>query len=93
MKRFISLLVSIPLILVIAAFAFKNAQLVTVDLFTFQLNLPLTVILLIAMLIGVILGYFINLFTLLSQKRTIRRLQRKKETLQGLSGVLHKSGK
>ena len=93
MKRFISLLVSIPLILVIAAFAFKNAQLVTVDLFTFQLNLPLTVILLIAMLIGVILGYVINLFTLLSQKRTIRRLQRKKETLQGLSGVLLKSGK
>jgi uncharacterized integral membrane protein len=93
MKRFISLLVSIPLILVIAAFTFKNAQLVTVDLFTFQLDLPLTVILLIAMLIGVILGYAINLFTLISQKRTIRRLQRKKETLQGLSGVLQKPGK
>lgn len=93
MKRFISLLVSIPLILVIAAFTFKNAQLVTVDLFTFQLDLPLTVILLIAMLIGVILGYAINLVTLFSQKRTIRRLKRKKETLQGLSGVLHKPGK
>jgi uncharacterized integral membrane protein len=93
MKRFISLLVSIPLILVIAAFTFKNAQLVTVDLFTFQLDLPLTVILLIAMLIGVLLGYAINLFTLISQKRTIRRLQRKKETLQGLSGVLQKPGK
>ena len=93
MKRFISLLVSIPLILVIAAFSFKNAQLVTVDLFTFQQALPLTVIILIAMLIGVILGYSINLFTLLSQKRTIRRLQRKKEALQGLSSVLHKSGK
>lgn len=93
MKRFISLLVSIPLILVIAAFSFKNAQLVTVDLFTFQQTLPLTVIILIAMLIGVILGYSINLFTLLSQKRTIRRLQRKKEALQGLSSVLHKSGK
>lgn len=93
MKRFISLLISIPLILVIAAFTFKNAQLVTVDLFTFQLDLPLTVILLIAMLIGVILGYAINLFTLINQKRTIRRLQRKKETLQGLSSVLHKPGK
>ncbi|HEY9200548.1 MAG TPA: LapA family protein [Gammaproteobacteria bacterium] len=93
MKRFISLLVSIPLILVIAAFTFKNAQLVTVDLFTVQLDLPLTVILLIAMLIGVILGYAINLVTLFSQKRTIRRLQRKKETLQGLSGVLQKPGK
>jgi len=93
MKRFISLLVSIPLILVIAAFTFKNAQLVTVDLFTVQLDLPLTVILLIAMLIGVILGYAINLVTLFSQKRTIRRLQRKKETLQGLSSVLHKPGK
>jgi uncharacterized integral membrane protein len=93
MKRFISLLVSIPLILVIAAFTFKNAQLVTVDLFTFQLDLPLTVILLIAMLIGVILGYAINLFTLINQKRTIRRLQRKKETLQDLSGVLQKPGK
>ena len=93
MKRFISLLVSIPLILVIAAFTFKNAQLVTVDLFTVQLDLPLTVIMLIAMLIGFILCYAINLVTLFSQKRTIRRLQRKKETLQGLSGVLQKPGK
>jgi len=93
MNLFIILLISIPLILVISVFSFKNAQLVSFVLFTFQLDLPLTVILLIAMLTGVIRGYAINLFTLISQKRTIRRLQRKKETLQGLSGVLQKPGK
>lgn len=93
MIRFLSLLISIPLIILIAAFTYKNAQFITIDLFIYQITLPLTVILLFVLLIGVLLGYLFNLVTLFSQKATIRRLKRKKEALQGLSGVLNKSDK
>lgn len=93
MIRFISLLVSIPLFILIAAFTYKNAQLVSVDLFILQIDLPLAVILLIALLIGVIIGFVFNLLALLYQKKRYLRLKYKKETLNGLSDVLNKSDK
>jgi len=93
MIRFISLLVSIPLIILIAAFTYKNAQLVSIDLFVFQINLPMAVVLLIALLVGVVIGFVFNLMALLSQKKKYSRLKHKKETLQGLSEVLSKPDK
>ncbi len=93
MIRFISLLVSIPLIFLIAAFTFKNAQLVNIDLFILQIELPMAVVLLIALLVGVIIGFIFNLMALLNQKKKYLRLKHKKETLQGLSEVLKQSKK
>jgi len=93
MIRFISLLVSIPLVILVAAFTYKNAQLVTIDLFLYQINLPMAVVLLIALFAGVILGFMLNLMVLLGQKKAIYRLKSKKEALKGLSGVLDKSDK
>ena len=88
MIRFISLLVSIPLIILIAAFSYKNAQFVSIDLFLYQINIPLAVVLLITLLLGFVIGYAFNLLSLLNQKQKYFRLKNKKETLQGLSGVL-----
>lgn len=93
MIRFLSLLVSIPIIILIAAFAYKNAQLVFIDLFLYQINLPLAVLILLALLVGVVLGYLLNLLTLLNLKRKLYRLKHKKETLEGLSNILNKSDK
>ncbi len=93
MIRFISLLVSIPLIILIAAFTFKNAQLVSLDLFVVQINLPMAVALLIALLVGVFLGFIFNVMALLNQKKKYLKLQHKKDTLQGLSEVLKDSKK
>jgi len=93
MIRFISLLVSIPLILLIAAFSYKNAQMVSIDLFIYQINLPLAVVLLFMLLIGFAIGYVFNLLSLLNQKKKYRRLMNKKEALQGLSGVFGKTDK
>jgi len=93
MIRFISWLVSIPLIILIAAFTFKNAQLVSIDLFVFQIDLPMAVILLIALLLGVIIGFVFNLMSLLNQKKKYLKLKHKKEALTGLSEVLNKPEK
>ena len=93
MIRFISLLVSIPIIILIASFAFKNAQLVFIDLFLYQINLPLAVLILLALLLGVVLGYLLNLLAVINLKRRIYRLKHKKETLEGLSNALNKSDK
>jgi len=91
MIRFISLLVSIPLIILIAAFSYKNAQFVSIDLFLYTINLPLAVVLLIVLLLGFIIGYLFNLISLLNQKQKVYRLKNKQETLHGLSGVLNSS--
>lgn len=91
MIRFISLLVSIPLIILIAAFSYKNAQFVSIDLFLYQINIPLAVVLLITLLLGFVIGYIFNLLSLLNQKQKYFRLKNKQETLQGLSGVLSSS--
>jgi len=91
MIRFISLLIFIPLVILITAFAFNNPQLIIIDIFTSKVELPLAVALLISLLIGVIIGFVFNLVSLYTQKRKYLRLMRKKETLNGLSGVLNKS--
>lgn len=93
MIRFISLLVSIPLIILIAAFSYKNAQMVTIDLFIYQIPLPLAIVLLVVLLLGFAIGYIFNLLSLLNQKQKYRRLVNKKEALQGLSGVFGKTDK
>lgn len=93
MIRFISLLVSLPIIILVAAFAYKNAQLVSIDLFVYQLNLPLAIVLLVMLLLGFVVGFLFNLVLLIRQQRKYHRLQHKKDTLQGLSGVLTKSDK
>jgi uncharacterized integral membrane protein len=93
MIRFLSLLVSIPLIFLIAAFTYKNAQLVSIDLFVLQIELPLAVILLITLLTGVVIGFVFNLIALLNQKKKYLRLKHKKETLNDLSEVLKQSEK
>ena len=93
MIRFISLLISIPLIILIAAFTYKNAQLVSIDLFIIQVDLPMAMVLLITLLVGVIIGFVFNLITLINQKKMYLRLKRKKETLNGLSEVFKQSDK
>jgi len=93
MMRFLSLLVSIPVIILIAAFAYKNAQQVSIDLFIYQINIPLAVLLIIAILVGVILGYLLNLFALLNLKQKIYRLNNKKEALKDLNSILSKPEK
>ncbi len=93
MIRFISWLIFLPLIVLIAAFTFNNAQPVTINLFVFQIELPIAVIMLISLLIGVVMGFVINLMTLLNQKKKYLNLKRKKETLKGLSEVLKKPEK
>jgi len=93
MIRFISLLISIPLIILISAFAFNNPQLVIIDLFTSKIELPLAVALLISMLTGVIIGFVFNILSLLAQKKKYSQLKNKSEALNGLSEVLNKSEK
>ena len=93
MIRFISLLVSLPIIILISAFAFNNPQLVLIDLFTSKIELPLAVALLISMLTGVIIGFIFNILSLYAQKKKYSQLKHKNETLNGLSEVLNKSEK
>jgi len=93
MIRFISLLVFIPIVILIAAFAYKNAHMVSLDLFLYQIDMPLAVFLLLTLLVGVVLGYLINLVVLINLKRKIFQLNHKKETLKDLSSVLNKSDK
>ncbi len=91
MIKFISLLVSIPLIILVAIFTFNNAQPVSVDLLLLQLKLPLALLLLVSLLIGAILGFLFNIMALVSQKKKQSKLKRKKEALKGFPEVLNKS--
>jgi len=93
MKRFISLLIAIPFIFLIAAFAFKNAEPVSIDLFFYQANLPMVIYLLGAFFPGVIVGLAYDWVASNRLKKKYKRLKKKKETLQGLSGILNESGK
>ena len=88
MIRFITLLVSIPVIIVVAAFAYRNAQLIELDLFVIQIQIPLAAIILLVLLIGGVLGFIANLLVILAQKRKIRHLNKQREALSGLSEVL-----
>ena len=88
MIRFISLLVLIPVVVIIAAFAYRNAQLVRIDFFTIEFNWPLAAVILISLLVGGILGFVANLLVLLKQKNKIRQLIKQRQTLTSLSEVL-----
>ena len=88
MKRFITWLVLLPIIVVIAAFAFRNAQRVPLDLFVFEINLPLAAVILIALFVGAGVGYLASIFVLLAHKKQIRQLKKQQQTLSSLSEVL-----
>ena len=88
MIRFISLLVSIPVIIVIAAFANRNAQLIEIDLFTAQFQIPLAAVILITLVAGGLLGFIANILVLLAQRNKIRQLIKQREALNSLSDVL-----
>ncbi|MDH5484203.1 MAG: LapA family protein [Gammaproteobacteria bacterium] len=87
MIRFLVLLLLIPIIVFIAAFTYRNAGLVSVDLFTLDYKVPLAALLLIALLVGMILGYLVNIFVLIKQKNRIRQLKKQREALTSLSDV------
>ena len=88
MIRFITLLVFIPIIVVIAAFSFRNAQLVRIDFFIHEFDIPLAAIILVALILGAGLGFLANIFVLLAQKNTIRQLNKQRQTLGSLSDAL-----
>lgn len=88
MIRFLSLLISVPIIIIIAAFAYRNAQLVKIDLFIVEVNIPFAAILLICLILGAIIGYFSNIFMLIRHKKKIKQLEKQKQLVKGLSDVL-----
>ena len=88
MIRFIILLLFIPVIIIIAAFAYRNAQFIEIDFFTVQYHLPLAAVILVALFVGGVLGFVANLFVLMAQKNKIRQLNKQRQTLTGLSEVL-----
>ena len=88
MMRFITLLVLIPVIVIVAVFAFRNAQFVSIDLFIGSYNIPLVAVILVSLLIGVLIGFVINVLVLIKQRNTIRTLSKRKQTLNGLADIL-----
>ena len=88
MIRFLILLVSIPVIVIIAAFAYRNAQFTKIDFFVAEFHVPLAAVILIALFIGGLLGFLVNIVVLLAQKKKIRQLIKQRQTLSGLSEVL-----
>ena len=88
MMRFITLLVLIPVIVIVAVFAFRNAQFVSIDLFIDSYNLPLAAVILVSLLIGVLIGFVINILVLIKQRNSIRMLNKRKQTLNGLADIL-----
>ena len=88
MIRFITLLVMIPIIVIVAVFAFRNAQSVEIDLLINTYNLPLAAVILVSLIIGVFIGFVINAFILIKQRHTIRMLNKRKQTLNGLADIL-----
>jgi len=91
MIRFILYLILIPVIVVIAAFSYRNAAPVSVDLFTFVYDLPLALLLLACLLMGGIIGFMLNLLVLISLKAQIRQVKKKKAAMESLSEVFKKS--
>ena len=74
MIRFFLLLLFIPVIVFIAAFTYRSAGSVSIDLFTVEYTVSLAVLLLIAMLVGIVVGFVANLFLVIKQKHKIRQL-------------------
>lgn len=93
MFRFFSLLVSVPIIILVATFAYRNAQFVTIDFFTFKFDFPLAGVLLIVLLIGGCFGFILNFVLVLKQKATIRQLKKQKREMTSLSEALKTSDK
>jgi lipopolysaccharide assembly protein A len=93
MIRFISLLVSIPLLIVISTFAYRNAQPVEIDFFTNTIQLPLAAILLIVLLLGGVLGFMLNFYVLMKQKNKIRQMTKQRKEMLGLTDILTKDKK
>jgi uncharacterized integral membrane protein len=85
MIRFFLLLLLIPVIVFIAAFTYRNAGPVNIDLFTVEYTVPLAALLLIAMLVGIVLGFLVNLLVFMKQKNKIRQLIKQRDTLSSLS--------
>ena len=92
MIRFLSLLISIPLVIVIATFSYRNAQSVKVDFFTNIYELPLAAILLISFLIGGIIGYLFNILIVIKHKNTIRQMTKQRQEMMGLSDIMKNRG-
>lgn len=88
MMRFLSLLVFIPVIVVIAAFSFRNAQMVSIDFFIVEFHIPLAAIILVALIVGAGLGFLANIFVVMAHKNTIRQLKKRHQTLGSLSDAL-----
>lgn len=88
MKRFITWLVLLPIVIVVAAFAFRNAQFVPIDFFVAEFHVPLAAVILIALFVGACLGYLASIFVLLAQKKQIRQLNKRHQTLSSLSDAL-----
>ena len=93
MFRFVSLLVSIPVIIIVATFAYRNAQLVSIDLFTSKIEFPLAAILLIFLFLGVIIGLLVNIAVLIKQKNKIRLLRKQNKEMTSLSEALKSEDK
>lgn len=93
MFRFFSLLVSVPIIILVATFAYRNAQFVTIDFFTSKLDFPLAGILLIVLFIGGLLGFMMNFLLVLKQKAKIRQLIKQRQEMLSLSEVLKTNDK
>ena len=85
MIRIVSLLVSIPVVIIVATFAYRNAQLVSIDLFTSKFDFPLAAILLASLFLGVLLGFMFNIAVLLKQKNKIRQLNKQRQEMISLS--------
>ncbi|MDH5766135.1 MAG: LapA family protein [Gammaproteobacteria bacterium] len=85
MFRIISLLVSIPVVIIVATFAYRNAQPVTIDIFTSKFDFPLAGILLITLFLGGIVGYLVNFALVIRQKNKIRQLSRQNQEMLSLS--------
>ena len=88
MIRIVSLLVAIPVVIIVATFAYRNAQLVSIDLFTSRFDFPLAGILLITLFLGVLTGFLLNIVVLLRQKNKIRQLNKQRQEMSSLSEVL-----
>lgn len=88
MLRFITILFSIPFIIVVAAFAYRNAQAVKIDFFVNTYFWPLAIIILLALIVGGIMGFMVNFYIIIKQKNKIRQLKKQNKEMLGLSSIL-----
>ena len=93
MIRIVSLLVSIPVVIIVATFAYRNAQLISIDLFTSKFDVPLAAILLVSLFLGVVIGFLMNIVILVRQKNKIRQLNKQRQEMTSLSEALKADNK